>query len=406
MPPPVLFVFSHLRWNSVFQRPQQLLSRLAGRWRVVFVEEPRHDPGPARLEVFTHGPCLEVLVPHTPVAATGFHDAQIALVGPLLAGHAQRRGVDGAVVAWLTTPMALPLAEALRPACVVYDCMDELAARDGAPRQLRQRESALLRRASLVMTGGPSLYEARRTKHHNVHSLPSAVDAAHFAPERLDPASDAAAQAEALQGALPRPRLGFHGVIDERLDAALVARLADAHPDWQLVMAGPVTGIDPALLPRRPNIHWLGTQPYERLPHLLAGWDIALMPYLLNASTRSMPPGKALEYMAGEKPVVSTAVPDVVALYGSVVAVARSAKEFVQACEAVLAESPGRRCARALDMLTTVSTQSWGRTADVVHRLVGAALQQAQREAAALAAPAVLPLRPGLAGLAAAGRRA
>lgn len=404
MPPPVLFVFSHLRWNFVFRRPQQLLSRLAGRWRVVFVEEPRYDPGPARLEVVTLGSCLELLVPHTPVAASGFHDAQLAPLAPLLAGHVQRRDTDGAV-AWLTTPMALPLAQALQPACVVYDCMDELAALEGAPRQLRQRESALLRRASLVMAGGPSLYEARRTKHRNVHSLPSAVDAAHFAPERLEPASDAAAQADALQGALPRPRLGFYGVIDTRLDAALVARLADAHPDWQLVMAGPVAGIDPAMLPRRPNIHWLGLQPYERLPHLLAGWDVALLPYVLNASTRSMCPGQTLEYMAGEKPVVSTAVPDVVALYGSVVAVARSAKDFVQACEAVLAEPPERRCARALDMLTTVSTQSWDRTADVVHRLLAAALQAAQREAAALAAPAVVPLRPGLAGLAAAGRR-
>lgn len=387
MPAPALFVFSHLRWNFVFQRPQQLLSRLAGRWRVVFVEEPVRDAGPARLEGHAPGPGLEVLVPHTPIAAGGFHDGQIALLGPLLAAHARQHGLEGGV-AWLCTPMALPLVDSVEPACLVYDCMDELGARLGAPHQLRQRENALLRRAALVLAGGPSLYEARRTRHPNVHSLPSAVDAAQFAPERLDPAHPEAAQAHALQGALPRPRLGFFGVIDERLDAALIERLADAHPAWQIVMAGPVVGIAPATLPRRPNIHWLGLQPHARLPHLLAGWDVALLPYALNAATRFFSPTETLEYMAGEKPIVSTAVPDVVALYGSLVEVARSAAAFVRACEAVLGERIEQRCARALDMLTTVSTQSWDRTADVVHRLLTAALLQAQRERAAVAAPA------------------
>jgi len=258
-----------------------------------------------------------------------------------------------------------------------------------------------LKIADLVVTGGPRLYEAKRDANPNVLCLPSAVDAAHFAPERLDSYNPAAAQAQALQGALPHPRLGFFGVIDERLDAALVARLADAHPSWQIVMAGPVVKIDPATLPRRPNIHWLGLQPYARLPYLLAGWDVALMPFALNEATRFISPTKTLEYMAGEKPVVSTAVTDVIALYGSLVEVAHSPAGFVRACEAVLGESVERRCARALDMLTTVSTQSWDRTADVVHRLVTAALQRALRERPAAAAlpDASLPL----ASLAAAG---
>lgn len=396
--PPVLFVFSHLRWHFAFQRPQQLLSRLAGRWRVVFVEEPVHDPGPARLELTRIGPHLELLVPHTPVAAGGFHDAQIALLRPLLAEHARRHDLAGGV-AWLCTPMALPLVDAVAPACLVYDCVDDLAASPDAPHALPQREAALLRRAALVMAGGPSLYEARRSAHPNVHSLPSAVDAAHFAPARLDAASDAARAAELLQGALPRPRLGCFGVIDERVDLALLARLADAHPHWQIVLAGPVQRLDPATLPQRANLHWLGPQPYARLPHLLAGWDLALMPFALGPATRCFSPTETLEYMAGETPIVSTAVPDVVALYGSIVEIAHSASGFVAACAAVLDEPVERRCARALDMLTTVSTQSWDRTADVVHRLVGEALQRALRErAAAPAAPAAA--RPALAPLA------
>lgn len=401
MSAPVLFVFSHQRWNFVFRRSQQLFSRLAGRWRVVFVEAPVHEAGPARLEVRDAAPSLQVLVPHTPVEPEGFHDAQVAALAPLLSAHAKRCAPEGAV-AWLTTPMALPLAEALKPACLVYDCAEDPGARRNAPRALRQHENALLRRAALVLAGGPSLHEARRTRQANVHSLPSAVDAAHFAPERLDLASDEAARAAVLQGGLPHPRLGYFGVIDERIDAGLIARLADAHPGWQVIMAGPVLGIDPATLPRRPNIHWLGLQPYATLPHLLAGWDVALLPFVLDATTRRLCPAQTLEYMAGEKPVVSTAVPDVVALYGSIVNVAHGAAGFVQACEAVLAEPLERRCARALDMLTTVSTQSWDRTADVVHRLVCAALQATPQRRAASASPAL----PMLAGLRPAGQHA
>jgi UDP-galactopyranose mutase len=407
-PLPVLFVFSHLRWGFVFQRPQQILSRLAGRWRVVFVEEPVLADGPARLEVTMHGPHLEVLVPHTPVAAPGFHDDQIAMLVPLLTEHVRMQGLAGSV-AWLYTPMALPLLEAVQPACVVYDCMDDLPSFLDAPKQLRQRESALMRRAALVMTGGPSLYESRRAQHPNVHCLPSSVDAAHFAPERLKPGSTHDLATQALQGHLPRPRVGYYGVIDERLDVSLVARLADARPSWSIVMAGPVAKIDPGALPQRPNLHWLGMQPYERLPYLLAGWDLALMPFALNEATRCISPTKTLEYMAGEKPVVSTAVPDVVALYGSVVAVAHGAGAFVDACDQVLGETRERRCRRAMEMLTTVSMHSWDRTADTVHRLVTEALSHARADAAAsaLRAPQSPPAeRSSVPRVAAAGGRA
>jgi UDP-galactopyranose mutase len=377
---PVLVVFSHLRWGFVFQRPQHLLSRLAGRWRVLFVEEPVHTEGPSKLEARHPSPQLTVLLPHTSATAPGFHDDQLALLQPLIAGYLENEHlrVD---VAWLYTPMALPLAQAVAPRCVVYDCMDELSAFKGAPLQLRQRESALLKLASLVLTGGPSLYEARRDRHTNVHCIPSAVDAAHFAPAHLQADSPHATQTQLLQGALPRPRLGFFGVIDERLDLGLVATLADSHPEWTLVMVGPVVKIDAATLPQRPNIQWLGMQPYERLPYLLAGWDLCLMPFALNESTQFISPTKTLEYMAGDKPVVSTPVRDVISLYGDAVAVAAAPRPFMQACETVLAEPPKQRCARAMNMATTVSMHSWDRSADTVHGLLAQALAQAPAQA-------------------------
>jgi protoporphyrinogen oxidase/glycosyltransferase involved in cell wall biosynthesis len=401
-----VIVFSHLRWSFVWQRPQHLMSQLAEHHRVVFVEEPVHDTtAPAHLACQPQGPNLQVLVPHTPVDAHGFHDDQLPVLRPLIEAWLRDNAVDDHLV-WFYTPMALPLMTPLRPRMVVYDCMDELSAFKDAPRQLRQRETALMKTADLVLTGGPSLYQAKRTLHPNVHCLPSAVDAAHFAPPRDDDAPQAQ-QAAALQAHLPQPRLGFFGVIDERLDLGLIGHLAAERPDWQFVMAGPVAKIDPAALPRRGNLHWLGMQPYERLPHLMAGWDVCVMPFALNEATRHISPTKTLEYLAGEKPVVSTAVPDVVSLYGDLVAVARTPDEFVQACESALRETTWQRARRLARTTPTVFRSSWTQRAQFIRRLIDEHLAQSP---ARPAAPAALrePAAPALGGtaLTAAPRRA
>lgn len=377
--PPVLVVFSHLRWNFVYQRPQHLLTRLGVHWRVVFVEEPRYDEGPARFEVSEIASNVTVLVPYTPILAAGFHDDQLALLQPLLstALRAFKLQVD---VAWLYTPMALPLAKSLEPVCLVYDCMDELSAFKDAPRQLRQRESALLKDAALVFTGGPSLYEVRRELHPSVHCFPSAVDSAHFSPANLDSHCSHAKSAAVLQDGLARPRLGFFGVIDERLDLELVATIADHHPEWSVIMAGPVVKIDVRTLPRRPNIHWMGMQPYERLPYLLSGWDVCLMPFALNEATRFISPTKTLEYMAGGKPIVSTPVRDVISLYSAAVDVASAPLPFVQACEAVLIESVAARYQRNTEMLNAVSMNSWQRISDSMNGLLQATLRRTRQQ--------------------------
>lgn len=377
-PLPVLLVFSHLRWGFVYQRPQHLLSRLAGRWRVLFVEEPIPSDGEPRLDCQEVSPELTVLTPRSPVAAPGFHDDQISvtagLLGEYLAEHQLR--VD---IAWLYTPMALPLAHAVGVGRLAYDCMDELSAFKGAPLQLRQRESALMQQAALVLTGGPSLYEARRHLHPNIHCFRSAVDAAHFSPAGLDLLGDTGRKARELQDGLAHPRLGFFGVIDERMDLGLIQALADGRPDWSLVMVGPIVKIDPASVPRRPNILWLGMQSYELLPYLMLGWDLALMPFALNESTRFISPTKTLEYMAGGLPVVSTPIQDVASLYRPTVAIAHGGEEFVQACEEMLAEGATARRARQVQMAAFVARNSWDRTADAIHRLLEATLTEAPR---------------------------
>ena len=362
-----LLVFSHLRWNFVWQRPQHLLSRLAERYDVVVVEEPMRrdeDDGADRLDVERVAGGVEVVKPRTALHEWGFHDAQIARIAPMLQAHLAGR-TDGGLVVWFYTPMALPLLDALdadRVDLVVYDCMDELSAFLGAPPELLERETRLLEIADVVLTGGPSLYEAKRDRHPDVHSLPSSVDPVHFAGGAPD-GSALSLEAESLQGAVPHPRVGFFGVIDERLDVALVAALADADPEWQVVMVGPVVKIDPAHLPQRANLHWLGQRDYALLPHLLHGWDLCIMPFAINAATRFISPTKTIEYMAAGKPVVSTAIKDVATLYGEAVESAADHASFIAACERLLAEDAPARAQRAEAMANLVARSSWDRTA-------------------------------------------
>lgn len=356
-----LIVFSHLRWEFVYQRPQHLMSRLAQHYQVIFIEEPVWHSGEPYLKCDEVAANLTVVVPHSNADAPGFHDSQIAILQPLLA---ELMAQNTRPLVWFYTPMALPLLAGLKPAAIIYDCMDELSAFDKAPLQLRQRESALLSRADLVFTGGSSLYEAKKNRHDAVYCFPSSVDAAHFEQARDR------SNGHPLQQTLPSQRLGYYGVIDERLDLALIASLADAHPDWQIIMVGPVVKIDPLTLPQRENIHWFGQQPYAALPHFLADWDVCLMPFALNEATRYISPTKVLEYMAAGLPVISSAIPDVVQHYAQLVSIADSHQQFIALCAEALQRTPQQQQALAASMTAVVANTSWDKTADAMVALM------------------------------------
>ncbi len=362
---PTIIVFSHLRWNFVYQRPQHLLSRLAKHYQIVFIEEPVPN-GDDFLEHLRPAPNVEVLRPHVASTTPGFHDDHLPVLQSQLAEFIRERGIDDYLV-WFYTPMALPLANGLKPRAVIYDCMDELSGFMHAPRQLIQRENALYQLADLVLTGGPSLYRSKRERHGNVHCFSSSVDAVHFAPVAGSPMPDHPAQES-----VPHPRLGYCGVIDERIDLDLIAAIADAHPAWQIVMVGPVVKINAERLPQRSNIHWLGQQSYDDLPQFMAGWDVCLLPFALNDATRFISPTKTLEYMAAERPAVSTRIRDVAEPYGHVVAIADTALEFIDACAAMLAELDAQKAVRVQEMRRILSGTSWDATADAIHLLIEA----------------------------------
>ena len=358
-----MIVFSHLRWDFVFQRPQHLMTRLAQKYRVFFVEEPQADVGPARLDISEPVPNLLVCRPRTPVSEPGFVGRQRPIVQSLLDDLILRHDIQSPVV-WFYTPMALPLLQGIDASAVVYDCMDELSAFLDAPPELLEFEHALLNIAGVVFTGGPSLYRSKQPLHANVHCFPSSVERQHFA-RAMDPSID-----HVDQRALPHPRFGFFGVIDERFDAVSISMLAESHPDWQIVLVGPIVKIHPHTLPRRPNIHYMGQRPYAELPEFLAGWDVAMLPFAINEATRYISPTKVLEYMAAEKPIVTTPVNDVVEPYGHAVHIGRHPPSFVMACERALEEGAAARAKRTAMMRSIVSATSWDVTAHKMHDLI------------------------------------
>lgn len=367
-----LVCFSHLRWNFVYQRPQHLLMRCARDHRVFFIEEPLPGDGLARMDVHAVEPNIWVIVPLLPEGVVGeeAEELQARLLADLLRQFAVTR-----YILWYYTPMALGFTRDLTPEVVVYDCMDELSAFANAPSLLREREAELFSRADLVFTGGQSLYEAKRGRHPRIFPFPSSVHVAHFARARTaipDPPD---------QAAIPHPRLGFYGVIDERMDLGLIDGVAAARPEWQLVMLGPTAKIEAEALPRRANIHYLGLKAYAELPAYLAGWDVALLPFAQNEATRFISPTKTPEYLAAGKPVVSTPIRDVVRPYGEagLVHIAADAPAFIAAVERVFVEDPAAHRGRADALLARMS---WDRTWTEMRRHIEdiLALREADRQ--------------------------
>lgn len=325
-----LICLSHLRWNFVYQRPQHLLSRCAKERTVFFIEEPIFSPDTSPcLDVSIHESGVSVVVPHL---KEGMSEEEVTATLKRMLDDLFAQKQIKEYILWYYTPMALSFTRHLNPLLVVYDCMDELSAFKGASPTLKNLEIELFNLADLVFTGGQSLYEAKRDRHPHVYAFPSSIDKVHFGKAR-----NLTAEPDD-QINIPHPRLGFFGVIDERMDIDLLGEIAQARPDWHLVMIGPVVKIDPATLPNYPNIHYLGGKSYQELPEYIGSWDIAMLPFARNESTRFISPTKTPEYLAAGKPVISTSIRDVVRPYGEngLVKIADNVTDFIAAAEELM----------------------------------------------------------------------
>jgi UDP-galactopyranose mutase len=367
-----LVCFSHLRWDFVFQRPQHLISRFAKKQRVFFIEEPVFFGGESHFRVEKRADGLHLVVPHI---------SDVAEPEKIL-----RQQLDELIeeykianfVAWYYTPMMLSWSDHLEPLAFVYDCMDELSAFKNAPQELRDREAELMSLADLVFTGGRSLYEAKKERHAAVYCFPSSIDVEHFA-RALDVDTDPRDQAS-----IPHPRIGFCGVIDERLDLELLGQIAEMKPDWHFVMIGPVVKISEDDLPRRANIHYLGGKKYEELPDHIGGWDAAMMPFALNESTRFISPTKTPEYLAAGRPVVSTPIRDVVRPYGEsgLVHIASTPEQFVNALDLAMSEDADDRMKKVREFMREMS---WDKTHRSMSDLINEVIEDRPKKASAVA---------------------
>jgi glycosyltransferase involved in cell wall biosynthesis len=366
-----LVCFSHLRWNFVYQRPQHLLSRFAKQFRVFFVEEPMFDAtDEPYLQVTSPVENLSVVVAHFPAGKS--EEAQVSLQKELLSKMFVEKEIVNYFF-WFYTPMSLAITDQFNPRIIVYDCMDELSAFKFAPQTLKDREQELFGKADLVFTGGYSLYEAKKHKHPDVHAFPSSIDAEHFNKAReynADPAD---------QAIIAHPRIGFFGVLDERMDFELVEAVARRKPEWNFIMIGPVVKIDPNMLPKLSNIHYLGMKSYNELPTYISGWDVAMMPFAHNESTRYISPTKTPEYLAAGKPVVCTPIIDVLRQYGryGLVNIAGTVEEFIRVTALELENTDREEWLEHVDEL--LSQNSWDKTWQRMMYLITRKLNEKQR---------------------------
>jgi UDP-galactopyranose mutase len=362
-----ILCFSHLRWNFIYQRPQHLLTRFSQESRVFFWEESVQDAAVDYYDISKQTDRdVWVIVPHlTPGKSAEQNNAALQnLLHQLLVSMELKK-----YATWYYSPMALEFSSQLSPALVVYDCMDELSGFRFAPENLKSNEAKLFKKADIVFTGGHHLYSAKKHLHNNIHPVPSSIDKSHFSQARKQ------LTAPFDQAGIPHPRIGFYGAVDERFDVQLLQGLANRRANWQFVIVGPVVKIDPATLPENTNIHYLGAKEYQELPQYLSGWDIAMMPFAINESTTYISPTKTPEYLAGGKPVISTAIRDVVVPYGEqqLVHIVNTADEFISAAENIFAERDRKEWLNKTDKF--LDDISWEKTWQKMNTLMMQTLQ-------------------------------
>lgn len=264
-------------------------------------------------------------------------------------------------IAWFYSAAFVELIPYMKINTMIYDCMDELSQFKGASQQLRAQEEFLIKEADLIFTGGKSLYEAKSKFSANVHCFPSSVDVAHFRKRynNLKVPLD-------IED-IPKPIIGYIGVIDERIDLNLIHETAIALPKVSFVMIGPLAKIDDRDLPREDNIHYLGMKSYDDLPHYLERIDISMMPFALNEATEFISPTKTLEYMAAGKPIISTAIKDVTRDYAHIIDIVDNSAEFSTAITKILSEEKKLDNSKYQEILTQTS---WDATSNKMLHLI------------------------------------
>jgi glycosyltransferase involved in cell wall biosynthesis len=375
-----IIVHCHLCWDWVWQRPQQFISRISRRHPVLFVETLGPDPtlvAPyVRLHYHADHPNVTRVRLQFPMWRWG-DEAYVDNTRRELVKDTLRGPLAGQFknpVQWFYDPMTVrAFAGQMGEIGTVYDCMDEYSKFSEAHPEVSKRELELLARADVVFAGGRKLWESKRRHNDNCHFYGCGVDSAHFG-RALDARTTVPHD---LKRVKKKAALGFFGVVDERMDYELVTKLADADPQWSIVMVGPVLKVKEQGLPERPNLHWLGSRDYSQLPSYCKGFDVCLMPFALNQATEYINPTKALEYMAAGRPVVSTKVPDVVSNFGNIAKIGSSHEEFISLCRQAINEPDQGAIERGLER---AADSTWDRIVEQMEDHIDKALAKKSRD--------------------------
>lgn len=363
-----IICLSHIKWNFVYQRPQHLLNRFAINNRVFVIEEPVYEAKSDYYEISKPDPKANLWVVQLHVSKCSSKEKTSHVLKALLDSFIYSNDIEKFIL-WYYSPMALDFTDHLSPELIVFDCMDELSAFKSPPKRIKEAEACLLELADLVFTGGQSLYNAKKHLHNNIHAFPSSIDKSHFYTARNckeDPAD---------QATIPHPRFGFYGVIDERFHSELIEQLSQLRPEWHFILIGPFAKINPQDLPKSENIHYLGRKDYQDLPLYLGGWDVAILPFALNESTKYISPTKTPEYLAGGKPVISTSITDVINPYGNneLVHIADTTEEFINEAEKIFTAKNNDEWIKKVD--TYLSGISWNKTWRKMSELIDETLE-------------------------------
>lgn len=333
------FVFlSHLSWNrKLFQRPHQLALQFAKAGDKV------HYYSVERLLTYLDTPMMDRIVePEDRLSAMMLPQCPgvrrlapaRAITNALVRAKARGAWSTGTRVVWCQHPRFAALAGDLGADLIVYDCMDPHGAFRNRDKLVVEQEDALLRRADVVFAGGRSLARLLEERGATPECLPSGIDFDHFAQ-----AAEPGTKPKELESLTP-PILGYIGAIDERIDWELLRWLANERASWTFVLVGPLVGMDRIPISESNVIH-VGGKNYSALPTWLRGFDVCLIPWVVDELTSYMSPTKTPEYLASGRPVVSVAIPDVEADFGAHVLIGRTKEEFLAACQRALVTGKG-----------------------------------------------------------------
>ena len=360
----VLYVEQQMHWLGWLVDIRRQFGR-AWRW----LRGPRQIA--PRLWVFTLPPVLPFFQ-----MSGAINRLNNALLLPILRAQIKRLGFRAPVL-WTYAPHSADFVGKLGEQAAVYECVDDFTAAKGliSARAIGRLEQRLIRAVDLLIVTHPKLYEAKAKVARRAVVVPNGVDAEHLA-RAADPDLPVA---EALAH-VKHPVLGYLGAVNYWIDTPLLARLARAHPDWTLVMVGPVVrplaNVKP--LEGLPNVLFTGRVPYAEVPRYVKAFDVCLNPYVLDEVAEHCSPLKLYEYVATGKPVVSVDMPEAHRFAG-LIDIAHSADEFIALVEvAVQRVMRGEADERAAARMAEAWKHTWRSRFEAVSAALAAVLEAKQ----------------------------